>query len=69
MVRSSLTENDRLPAPFGLRHRAGIGISEVSDVLAVIISEESGEIAYARQGKAKMKVSFSELERLLLRYL
>ncbi|MEY5068360.1 MAG: hypothetical protein RLZ47_222 [Bacteroidota bacterium] len=64
-----LTENDRLPAHFGLRHRAGIGISEVSDVLAVIISEESGEIAYARQGKAKMKVSFSELERLLLRYL
>jgi DNA integrity scanning protein DisA with diadenylate cyclase activity len=63
-----LTENDRLPAHFGLRHRAGIGISEVSDVLAIIISEETNEISYARQGKVKMKVSFSELEKLLLNY-
>ncbi|MFM6954669.1 MAG: diadenylate cyclase CdaA [Sphingobacteriaceae bacterium] len=63
-----LTENDRLPAHFGLRHRAGIGISEVSDVLALIISEETGELSYARQGKVKMKASFSELEKLLLNY-
>ena len=64
-----LTDNDRLPAHFGLRHRAGIGISEVSDVLAIVISEESGEISYARHGKVKMKVSFSELERLIPNYL
>jgi diadenylate cyclase len=64
-----LTENDRLPAHFGLRHRAGIGISEVSDVMAIIISEETGEIAYARQGKVKSKVAFAELERQLQRYL
>jgi DNA integrity scanning protein DisA with diadenylate cyclase activity len=63
-----LTDNDRLPAHFGLRHRAGIGISEVSDVLAIIISEETNEISYARQGKVKMKASFSELEKLLLNY-
>lgn len=63
-----LTDNDRLPAHFGLRHRAGIGISEVSDVLALIISEETGEISYARQGKVKMKASFAELEKLLIRY-
>ena len=63
-----LTDNDRLPAHFGLRHRAGIGISEVSDVLAIIISEETGEISYARQGKVKMKASFSEIDKLLLNY-
>lgn len=63
-----LSDNDRLPAHFGLRHRAGIGISEVSDVLALIISEETGEISYARQGKVKMKASFAELEKLLIRY-
>lgn len=63
-----LTDNDRLPAHFGLRHRAGIGITEVSDVLAVIISEESGEISYAQHGKVKMKVNFTELERLLQNY-
>lgn len=63
-----LTENDRLPAHFGLRHRAGIGISEVSDVLAIILSEETGELSFARQGRVKSKVSFAELERQLQRY-
>lgn len=60
-----LTENDKLPPQFGLRHRAGIGISEISDAVAVIVSEETGEIAYARQGRVKMNVSYMELEKLL----
>jgi diadenylate cyclase len=64
-----LTDNDRLPANFGLRHRAGIGISEVSDVLAIIISEESGEISYARQGRVKLKPSMSELEKQIQKYI
>ncbi|HXH99930.1 MAG TPA: diadenylate cyclase CdaA [Sphingobacteriaceae bacterium] len=60
-----LTENDKLPLQFGLRHRAGIGISEVSDAVAIIISEETGEIAYAKQGRAKMNLNYTELEKLL----
>jgi len=60
-----LTENDKLPPQFGLRHRAGIGISENTDAVAVIISEETGEIAYAKQGRVRMNVSFGELEKLL----
>ncbi len=60
-----LTENDKLPTNFGLRHRAGIGVSEITDAVAVIISEESGEIAYAKQGRVRMNVSFGELEKLL----
>ncbi len=60
-----LTENDKLPPQFGLRHRAGIGISEMSDAVAVIVSEETGEISYAKQGRVKMNVSFAELEKLL----
>ncbi|HYK75361.1 MAG TPA: diadenylate cyclase CdaA [Daejeonella sp.] len=60
-----LTENDKLPPQFGLRHRAGIGISEMSDAVAVIVSEETGEIAYAKQGRIKMNISFVELEKLL----
>jgi DNA integrity scanning protein DisA with diadenylate cyclase activity len=60
-----LTENDKLPLHFGLRHRAGIGISEVSDSVAVIVSEETGQIAYAKQGRARMNISISELEKLL----
>ncbi len=60
-----LTDNDKLPPQFGLRHRAGIGISESTDAVAVIVSEETGEIAYAKQGRVRMNVSFGELEKLL----
>lgn len=60
-----LTDNNKLPAQFGLRHRAGIGVSESTDAVAVIISEETGEIAYAKQGRVRMNVSFGELEKLL----
>jgi diadenylate cyclase len=60
-----LTDNEKLPAQFGLRHRAGIGISEMSDAVAVIISEETGEISYAKQGRVRMNVSLTDLERLL----
>lgn len=60
-----LTDNDKLPPQFGLRHRAGIGVSENTDAVAVIISEETGEIAYAKQGRVRMNVSFGELEKLL----
>jgi uncharacterized protein (TIGR00159 family) len=60
-----LTDNEKLPPQFGLRHRAGIGISEMSDAVAVIISEETGEISYAKQGRVKMNVSLPDLEKLL----
>lgn len=60
-----LSENSKLPPQFGLRHRAGIGVSENTDAVAVIISEETGEIAYAKQGRVRMNVSFGELEKLL----
>ena len=60
-----LTDNNKLPAQFGLRHRAGIGVSEATDAVAVIISEETGEIAYAKQGRVRMNVSFGELGKLL----
>lgn len=60
-----LTENDQLPPQFGLRHRAGIGVTESSDATALIVSEETGEISYAQQGRVKMNISFTDLERLL----
>jgi diadenylate cyclase len=60
-----LTDNTDLPPQFGLRHRAGIGVSEANDASALIISEETGEISYARHGRVKMNISFAELEKLL----
>ncbi len=60
-----LTEKTDLPAQFGLRHRAGIGVTEANEATAVIVSEETGEISYAKQGRVKMNISFAELEKLL----
>jgi uncharacterized protein (TIGR00159 family) len=60
-----LTDNTDLPPQFGLRHRAGIGVSEANDATALIISEETGEISYAKHGRVKMNISFAELEKLL----
>ena len=60
-----VTEKADLPAQFGLRHRAGIGVTEANDASAIIVSEETGEISYAKQGRIKMNISFAELEKLL----
>lgn len=60
-----LTDNTELPPNFGLRHRAGIGISEHSDSVALIVSEETGEIAFAKEGKLRVNISLAELERIL----
>jgi diadenylate cyclase len=60
-----LTDKTDLPAQFGLRHRAGIGVTEANDATAIIISEETGELSYAKQGKVKINISFAELEKLL----
>jgi len=62
-----LTEKTDLPAQFGLRHRAGIGVTEANDATAIIISEETGELSYAKQGRVKMNISFAELEKCSIR--
>ncbi|MCO4292045.1 diadenylate cyclase CdaA [Solitalea sp. MAHUQ-68] len=60
-----LTDNQELPPYMGLRHRAALGISEVADVVALVISEETGNLAYARQGKIKSNISLHDLEKNL----
>lgn len=45
-----VTENMDLPPEYGLRHRAGLGISEVTDSLVIIVSEETGQISIAENG-------------------
>ena len=45
-----LTRSESFPVTFGLRHRAAVGISEQSDAIAVIVSEQTGNIAYAKEG-------------------
>lgn len=60
-----LSDSEDLPLHFGLRHRAAIGVTEVSDAVAVIISEETGEISFAKDGNVNMNIGHDELEELL----
>ena len=60
-----LSESDRLSADLGTRHRAGVGISEVSDAVVVIVSEETGTISVAVGGMLKRHLAPQTLERLL----
>ena len=60
-----VTENVELPAHLGMRHRAAIGITEQSDALAIVVSEETGEISVSREGQIKVNISVEELEKSL----
>jgi len=60
-----ISDSDDLPPQFGLRHRAAIGVTEVSEAIAVIVSEETGEISLAQDGNVNMNLSPEELERIL----
>ncbi len=60
-----LTENEEIPAQFGLRHRAAVGISENSTALAIIVSEETGSISTAQGGELKSNVSTEQLGLIL----
>ena len=60
-----LSENTHLSSDLGTRHRAGIGTSEVSDAVVVIVSEEAGTISVATGGMLKRHLAPQTLERLL----
>ena len=56
-----LSDNLGLSKELGTRHRAGVGISEVTDSLTVIVSEETGGISVAYEGKLERALSSEEL--------
>ena len=60
-----VSESPSVPERAGLRHRAAIGITEETDALSVVVSEETGSISYARNGKIKSVSSAAELRQLL----
>ena len=60
-----LSESHRLSADLGTRHRAGVGMSEASDAVVVIVSEETGTISVAVGGMLKRHLAPQTLEKLL----
>lgn len=64
-----VTENNDFPAHLGMRHRAAVGITENTDSLAIVVSEQTGEIAFARDGEIENNISPEKLKELMEKYL
>ena len=60
-----VSHNLDIPKELGVRHRAAMGISQVSDAQAIIVSEETGAISVAYKGQFHLRLSAEDLERLL----
>lgn len=54
-----------IPKEFGLRHRAAMGIAQECDAIAIVVSEETGRITVAMNGKFRLRMSAEELESIL----
>ena len=63
-----LTQNVNIPKELGTRHRAGIGITETSNVIALIVSEETGIITIAQRGKISRYADYDLLRKTLNDY-
>ncbi|HHW56175.1 MAG TPA: TIGR00159 family protein [Clostridia bacterium] len=60
-----LTDNQNLSSELGTRHRAGIGVTEVSDAVAIIVSEETGTISLAQNGRLSRHLDAKTLKEVL----
>lgn len=64
-----LSDNLSLNKNLGTRHRAAVGISEVSDALTIIVSEETGNVSYAQKGRINTGVTQTDLKEQLRTFL
>jgi diadenylate cyclase len=56
----------KLPRYAGLRHRAALGITEISDAIAIVVSEETGQLSYCTQGNLRHDILMATLQQKLL---
>lgn len=64
-----VSHNTDIPKELGLRHRAAMGISQDSDAVAIVVSEETGGISVAIKGQFELRLSAEQLESILTREL
>jgi uncharacterized protein (TIGR00159 family) len=64
-----VSESESLPASYGLRHRAALGLTEVTDAIVLVVSEETGQISIARNGVINSNLSIQEIRTKLTQYL
>ncbi|WP_435264285.1 diadenylate cyclase CdaA [Tenacibaculum sp. nBUS_03] len=60
-----ISDNSQIPSRFGLRHRAGIGVTEKTDAICLLVSEETGEISYIKDGGFELYTNLEELSKKL----
>jgi len=65
-VTLPVSKSKKINKSFGLRHKAGIGITEESDAISVVISEETGKLSYIKSGKIISFKNNEELKSLIL---
>jgi uncharacterized protein (TIGR00159 family) len=64
-----VTEREDLPAQFGMRHRAAVGMSEVTDTLVLVVSEETGQLSIVVNGEIFHNISGQEIREMIREYL
>lgn len=60
-----VTEHSDFPAHLGMRHRAAVGITENTDAIAIVVSEQTGEISFSKEGELRHTLTMERLRELL----
>lgn len=60
-----VSDKDNFPPQYGMRHRAAVGISESTDAISFLVSEETGEIAFSKNGLLQTQLSVSDIQEIL----
>ena len=64
-----LSDNPTIPKELGTRHRASVGISEVTDALTIVVSEETGDVSITRNAELMQSLSREDYRKYLTRQL
>jgi uncharacterized protein (TIGR00159 family) len=64
-----VSESPNIPANLGLRHRAGVGLAELTNAIVLIVSEETGQLSFVKNGDIAHGTTILELRKVLNRYL